>query len=714
LNQLLVIIFTVIILGISVEEGFAEETIQVEIKYTNGDIADFNAMKIIVYQNFDEIPFIEKKLSSNPDSITIDANNRYKIEVYANGMYSDVGYIQPNNKLDKIDITIPLSGGVNFEVYYKDGKTPIKNAKVVLKSNNNEIWGDALTNDQGETRRFWLQSTTQQGDHYTADVYLGELFLKSHFPITLSPGIAFTEKITTNVPKVIDELISINLFDGSKKITSKNGNYKIILNHIGTKEKISSNLDFRGNAYFSNVKSGSYDVKIESSSIGENILWPQRIINMIGDSNQFNIFKDTEKNINAENPILNCNCISFRLDDVQDYWLSDTQIRIIDLFEEKNIPLSVGVIGNAIGQDDEITTKIKENLDADNIEIVNHSWDNNVLVGIDSKIQKEKILKTNKKIFDVFGVTPTAFIPPQNLYDENTIRILIQNDFSHLIGHVEENIDIFSINNYFYNVPATSETALLADDSNWELNDNTVILEKTIQSLSENGYAIIMLHPQEFSLDSSGKYGEPNEETLSSLSLLLDSITQLDSNLVKISNVKPNESISSKNSEENPIEKTDDEIDSCNCIAFRLDDVQDYWLNDVQIKIIKTFLDKNTPLTVGILANAFGNDQKLTNFVKENIIENGGKIEVATKGIGLTPFTNLNKNEQNQNLKESLDLIEEKLDTRSKIFIPPDNKFNSDTYEILEENKITHISTSLIAGETPPFEFQNQKIYRFP
>ena len=30
-------------------------------------------------------------------------------------------------------------------------------------------------------------------------------------------------------------------------------------------------------------------------------------------------------------------------------------------------------------------------------------------------------------------------------------------------------------------------------------------------------------------------------------------------------------------------------IETCNCVAFRLDDVQDYWLNDVQIDIMKKF-----------------------------------------------------------------------------------------------------------------------------
>ena len=216
----LLIIITVLIVGISFENSYAEKIIPMEIKYTNGDIADFSAMRIIVYQDLDKTPIIEKKLSSNPVNITIEENHRYKIEVYANGMYADVGYIQSNFNSDKLDITIPLSGGVNFEVYYEDGQTPIKNANIVLKSQDNEIWGETITNDQGETRRFWIQSTILQENYYIADIYLGDLYLTSHFPITISPGIAFTEKITTNIPETVSDLISVNLFAGSEKITS--------------------------------------------------------------------------------------------------------------------------------------------------------------------------------------------------------------------------------------------------------------------------------------------------------------------------------------------------------------------------------------------------------------------------------------------------------------------------------------------------------------
>ena len=46
-----------------------------------------------------------------------------------------------------------------------------------------------------------------------------------------------------------------------------------------------------------------------------------------------------------------------------------------------------------------------------------------------------------------------------------------------------------------------------------------------------------------------------------------------------------------------------------------------------------------------------------------------------------------------------------------KNFIPLNNEFNSDTVEILEENDIIHISSSLLNGDSPPFEFNIKNIY---
>src|SRR5256885_9260929 len=54
-----------------------------------------------------------------------------------------------------------------------------------------------------------------------------------------------------------------------------------------------------------------------------------------------------------------CQCVAFRLDDIQDYWLHSAQTKIIVTFQEKNASLTIGIIGNNIGQDPNIIVDIK-------------------------------------------------------------------------------------------------------------------------------------------------------------------------------------------------------------------------------------------------------------------------------------------------------------------------------------------------------------------
>ena len=711
-NKNIIMLFFIVSLIILIphENIFAEEeTIEVEIKYTNGDRAGFNGMKMLVYQDFDKTPIVEKDLESNPDYITLDKNHRYKIEIFVNGIYADVGYVQLENDPEKLNISIPLSGGIKFEVYYNDGKTPIKDATVVLKSSDLSELGRGLTNDKGETTRYWIQSTIRQEDHYIADVYLEDLFLTSYSPLKILAGISNNQKIITNIPKIVDELITINLYDGSKKITSSDGNYKVTLSDLKRTTNIESNVNFRGDAQFSNLKSGTYTVSISGNNINSN-LWPENLIHVTGDINKFGVFKNSQTLVEQQSPFSTCNCISFRLDDVQDYWLAETQVEIIELFAEKNIPLTIGVIGSLIGSDDRITDILKKNIEEERIELANHSWNNDVLIDLDKNSQEKFILDTNESIFEIFGVSPVTFIPPENKYNEVTTEILKTNGFTHLSSHIDENNFALNDDDLFYHVPSTTETAILLIPSfEWELREIDHIKEKIYQSISQNGYAVIMMHPQEFSLNEDGEYDIPNQGTLANLSLLLDDVKNMDSKIVTLSEIKPIEEIIEEEITEEEINK-----DTCNCVAFRLNDVQDYWLNQVQMEIIEVFIENKTPLTIGIIADAFGNDQKIVEFVKKEAGNDKSHLEIASQGIGLTAFTEYDKNEQNENLKKSLELIELSTGIKPYVFIPPQNKFNSDTLEILKENNISHISSSLNNGDLPPFEFKNQEVYRFP
>ena len=150
---------------------------------------------------------------------------------------------------------------------------------------------------------------------------------------------------------------------------------------------------------------------------------------------------------------------------------------------------------------------------------------------------------------------------------------------------------------------------------------------------------------------------------------------------------------------------------SCNCISFRLDGVQDYWLNNVQFELIDMFTKNNVPLTMGVIIDSFGNDPYLLDIVKNEIKNN--KLEIANHGLDSTPFTIFDEEKQNEILKESTNKIYEKLNVSTKIFIPPENRFNDDTKKVLIDNGFTHLSASML-NDSPPFPFKEESLYRFP
>lgn len=70
-----------------------------------------------------------------------------------------------------------------------------------------------------------------------------------------------------------------------------------------------------------------------------------------------------------------CNCVAFRLDDIQDFFLTDIQMELVETFQNNDVDLTIRVIANNIGKDIEITEFVKNISDDPRIEIANHGWD---------------------------------------------------------------------------------------------------------------------------------------------------------------------------------------------------------------------------------------------------------------------------------------------------------------------------------------------------
>jgi len=219
-----------------------------------------------------------------------------------------------------------------------------------------------------------------------------------------------------------------------------------------------------------------------------------------------------------------CSCVAFRLDDVEDFPYSSPLIGVMEVFKEKNIGLTIGVVGKNIDADNkQVYYYIKQRLMNNNgnngsnngaaIEIANHSWEHGRFLNFTFLEQSNSIRKTNEKINSIFGITPTIFIPPFVEYNNNTILAMHENNMR-FISADDRDSSVYSTfsNSTIYHLPETAETGcdkcnatksyLWANKSYpWHGVQHEETLNEIKKSIHHYGFAVVMMHPMEYSLE---------------------------------------------------------------------------------------------------------------------------------------------------------------------------------------------------------------------
>src|SRR6185437_12961839 len=224
-----------------------------------------------------------------------------------------------------------------------------------------------------------------------------------------------------------------------------------------------------------------------------------------------------------------CQCVSFRLDDIQDYWLDGVQTKIIDTFHQKNASLTIGIIGNHIGQDFKLVHDIKTKVGktAPALEIANHGWNHEDFTQFSREQQVALMKNTNDKISTLFRITPSAFIPPFDTINSDTMIAFFENNFKYISADVsQDNASTFTKNIQVYHVPGTTQISNLTDNDNiWRHYDNQHVLVKIMSDIHQYGYSMVILHPPEFAQRTHSHYTNDVDATqIKNLVLLIDSI----------------------------------------------------------------------------------------------------------------------------------------------------------------------------------------------
>jgi peptidoglycan/xylan/chitin deacetylase (PgdA/CDA1 family) len=141
----------------------------------------------------------------------------------------------------------------------------------------------------------------------------------------------------------------------------------------------------------------------------------------------------------------------------------------------------------------------------------------------------------------------------------------------------------------------------------------------------------------------------------------------------------------------------------CNCLIFRLDDIEDKGNSDVpNIAIMQHFIDKNHKLSNEIIVNNFGNSGINGNVYKT--VKQGydaGLFELGIHGFNHVHHSQLSEEQQSGDFGKAKNKLTSLFnDPNLRLFVPPFNDFDSDTIKAMAENKLDIFSSSYTSERT--------------
>jgi peptidoglycan/xylan/chitin deacetylase (PgdA/CDA1 family) len=209
----------------------------------------------------------------------------------------------------------------------------------------------------------------------------------------------------------------------------------------------------------------------------------------------------------------NCNCVVFRLDDIQDYWITPAQTAVMDVFKGSNLPISVGIIANYFGTDATIVNYIKTGLQdtAWDFEVANHGWNHEYFSTF--TLAEQETLMSESRTKMIADLSPyltsselTTIIMPYNDMNADTLTACKANGFTAMSS--ETDIDLppyaYDANEALYRWPINAATSDMSIEDYMIGIPAAQTFTEIQNQINQYGFAAVMMHPQEFCiLDSS-------------------------------------------------------------------------------------------------------------------------------------------------------------------------------------------------------------------
>ena len=237
--------------------------------------------------------------------------------------------------------------------------------------------------------------------------------------------------------------------------------------------------------------------------------------------------------------ISTCNCVVFRMDGIQDYWISAGQLAAMNQFVVRNQSLTLGILTNDTGEDTDIVDNVRRGVESGLFELAMHGANDTDHTTLSEEQQRNSLNQSNTKIVALFGNASDVFVPPFDAFNAETLDAMRQVDMTILsantssfnelqLGGGSNNesstllSDPIQSRTIFY-VPSTISFKDYFDDQ-YLRNSVEDIFSNVTQSIGAYGYAVVVMNPTDFMiLDPVGDPTETlNVNEITDLSRLID------------------------------------------------------------------------------------------------------------------------------------------------------------------------------------------------
>lgn len=210
--------------------------------------------------------------------------------------------------------------------------------------------------------------------------------------------------------------------------------------------------------------------------------------------------------------------VVWRLDDVQAWYCSSILDDILAPFTSTNTPLSVGIIGTGLSDDSTVVSVLQGLKGNPNIQFANHSF-THPSGGMPSlggeAAQQNDLQQAQTAIEGVTGVTPDTFIPPENLYNTDTQTAMANVGLVDMsaqctwtgpgaVDNCAEGSGVVWPKLSWENIAMMPAGAVIDSWTDFTQPASVTTAQAWANAqIANQGFAVFMLHPQEFATDAS-------------------------------------------------------------------------------------------------------------------------------------------------------------------------------------------------------------------